>query len=59
MEVKFQFKITDTIRNVNVQFSIDEMYLLTESTDSCLSFYDINNAQITSTYDIGKLIEIM
>lgn len=55
MDIKFQFKITDTIRNVNVQFSIDEMYLLTESSDKCLSFYDISNAQITSTYEIGKL----
>lgn len=54
MQVKFQFKITETLRNVNIQFSIDEMYLLTESADSCLSFYDISNAQITSTYDIGK-----
>ncbi|KAI5694293.1 hypothetical protein M8J76_012426 [Diaphorina citri] len=54
MDIKFQFKITDTIRNVNVQFSIDEMYLLTESSDKCLSFYDISNAQITSTYEIGE-----
>ncbi|KAL1450127.1 hypothetical protein WDU94_002578 [Cyamophila willieti] len=53
MEVKFQFKIKNTIRNVNIQFSIDEMFLLTESSDTCLSFYDITSAEITSTYEIG------
>uniref|UniRef100_A0A8D8WB01 WD repeat-containing protein 61 n=1 Tax=Cacopsylla melanoneura TaxID=428564 RepID=A0A8D8WB01_9HEMI len=53
MEVKFQFRISSTLRNVNIQFSIDEMFLLTESSDTCLSFYDIGSAEITSTYEIG------